>query len=43
VIDPATSTIVWSYGHVGQPSAADGYLNLPDGVDVAPPGTFSAS
>jgi outer membrane protein assembly factor BamB len=43
VIDPTTSTIVWSYGHMGQPSAADGYLNLPDGVDVAPPDAFGPS
>jgi outer membrane protein assembly factor BamB len=43
VIDPTTSTIVWSYGHMGQPSAADGYLNLPDGVDVAPPDAFGTS
>jgi len=40
VIDPKMNSIVWSYGHDGQPSAADGYLNLPDGIDVAPVGTF---
>ncbi len=40
VIDPKTNSIVWTYGHDGQPSAADGYLNLPDGIDVAPAGSF---
>lgn len=40
VIDPSTNSIVWTYGHDGQPSAADGYLNLPDGIAVAPAGTF---
>ena len=40
VIDPTTSSIVWSYGHDGQASSADGYLNLPDGIDIAPVGAF---
>jgi len=40
VIDPATKRIVWQYGHTGQPSAADGYLYVPDGLDVLPPGIF---
>ena len=40
VIDPNTSSIVWSYGHDGQASSADGYLNLPDGINVAPVGVF---
>jgi len=40
VIDPQTSSIVWSYGHNGQASASDGYLNLPDGINVAPVGAF---
>lgn len=38
VIDPATNRIVWQYGHTGVPGRAPGYLNVPDGVDVLPPG-----
>jgi outer membrane protein assembly factor BamB len=34
VIDRATSSIVWQYGHTAVPGAAAGYLNNPDGVDV---------
>lgn len=41
VIDPTSNSIVWTYGHTGKASGADGYLNNPDGVDVAPPGTFN--
>jgi DNA-binding beta-propeller fold protein YncE len=37
VVDPTTNTIVWQYGHTGQAGTAAGYLNDPDGVDVAPP------
>jgi hypothetical protein len=37
VIDPHTNRIVWQYGHTGQPGRAPGYLNDPDGVDLAPP------
>jgi outer membrane protein assembly factor BamB len=40
VVDPTTNTIVWSYGHADQASAADGYLNYPDGIDVVPVGVF---
>ena len=40
VIDPATKRIVWHYGHRDQPSAADGYLYVPDGIDLVPPGVF---
>jgi outer membrane protein assembly factor BamB len=40
VIDPATNSIVWTYGHNRQSGAPDGYLNIPDGVDVAPVGIF---
>jgi hypothetical protein len=37
VIDPHTNKIVWQYGHTGQPGSAPGYLDDPDGVDLAPP------
>jgi outer membrane protein assembly factor BamB len=40
VIDPVSNSIVWTYGHNQQASATDGYLNDPDGVDVAPVGIF---
>lgn len=38
VIDPASSEIVWQYGHTDQRGRAPGYLNVPDGVDVLPAG-----
>ena len=37
VIDPHTNAVVWQYGHTGQAGHAAGYLNDPDGVDLAPP------
>lgn len=37
VIDPHTNKIVWQYGHTGRPGNAPGYLDDPDGVDLAPP------
>ena len=37
VIDPHTNRIVWQYGHTGVPGTAPGFLNRPDGVDLAPP------
>jgi hypothetical protein len=37
VVDPRTDRIVWQYGHTGQSSRAPGYLNDPDGVDLASP------
>ena len=37
VIDPRTNQIVWQYGHTGVPGSAPGYLDNPDGVDLAPP------
>jgi hypothetical protein len=37
VIDPRTSRVVWQYGHDGVPGRAAGYLDNPDGVDMAPP------
>lgn len=36
VIDPRTSTIVWRYGHAGIPSARNGFLDTPDGLDFVP-------
>jgi Kelch motif len=36
VVDPRTKRIVWQYGHTGVPSAAPGYLDKPDGVDLLP-------
>jgi hypothetical protein len=36
LIDPATSRIVWQYGHTDQPGTAPGYLNTPDGMDFLP-------
>jgi len=40
VINPKTNRIVWQYGHRGVAGSAPGYLANPDGVDVAPPGSF---
>lgn len=40
VVDPRTNRIVWQYGHTGQPGTAPGYLNIPDGVDEAPPNSL---
>jgi hypothetical protein len=37
VISTKTNRIVWQYGHDGVPGSAPGYLNNPDGVDLAPP------
>jgi outer membrane protein assembly factor BamB len=37
VVDPRTNQIVWQYGHTGAPGAGEGFLNNPDGVDLAPP------
>ncbi len=37
VISPKTHRIVWQYGHYGVHGRAPGYLNNPDGVDLAPP------
>ncbi|MHB8341863.1 MAG: NHL repeat-containing protein [Mycobacteriales bacterium] len=37
VLDPRTSQIVWQYGVTGVPGSAPGYLDVPDGVDLAPP------
>ncbi len=37
VIDPKTDQIVWQYGYTGVPGTKPGYLDKPDGVDLAPP------
>jgi hypothetical protein len=40
VVDPQTNRIVWQYGHTGQPGTKPGFLNIPDGVDLAPPNSL---
>jgi outer membrane protein assembly factor BamB len=37
VVDPRTNRIVWQYGHTGVSGTGPGYLNNPDGVDLAEP------
>lgn len=37
VINPKTKAIVWQYGHTGVTGTAPGYLNTPDGLDLATP------
>jgi len=37
VINPKLNKIVWQYGHTGVPGTAPGYLNTPDGLDLASP------
>jgi hypothetical protein len=37
VISRKTNRIIWQYGHDGVPGHAAGYLDNPDGVDLAPP------
>ncbi len=37
VVDPRTNAIVWQYGHTGAAGSAPGYLDKPDGLDLAPP------
>jgi hypothetical protein len=37
VVNPRTKQIVWQYGHTGRPGRGPGYLNDPDGLDLAPP------
>jgi hypothetical protein len=45
VVDPRTKKVVWSYGHLNQPSSTPGYLNKPDGLDLLPgvPGGVKAA
>jgi hypothetical protein len=42
VVDPRTNRIVWQYGHTGEAGSGPGFLNTPDGVDVAPPSSLIA-
>jgi hypothetical protein len=37
VVDPHSDRIVWQYGHTGRAGTRPGFLNIPDGVDLAPP------
>ena len=37
VIDKATNKIIWQYGYTGVSGTKPGYINEPDGVDLAPP------
>ena len=45
VVNPRTKKVVWSYGHLGSPGSAPGYLNKPDGLDLLPavPGHVEAA
>jgi Galactose oxidase, central domain len=36
IINPRTNKIVWTYGHLGHPGTAPGYLNTPDGFQFIP-------
>ena len=37
VIDKKTNKIIWQYGHTGVSGTKPGYIDEPDGVDLAPP------
>jgi outer membrane protein assembly factor BamB len=37
IVDPTTDKVVWQYGHRGHAGSAPGYLDTPDGLDLAPP------
>jgi outer membrane protein assembly factor BamB len=39
-VDPRTDQIVWQYGHTGVAGRKPGYLNDPDGVDLASPNSL---
>lgn len=41
VIDPHTNHIVWQYGQTGTPGNTPGLLQIPDGVDLAPPNSLA--
>jgi DNA-binding beta-propeller fold protein YncE len=41
VVNPHSNRIVWQYGHTAQPGHRPGYLQIPDGVDLAPPYSVS--
>jgi hypothetical protein len=43
VVDPRTKRVVWSYGHLGRPGSAPGYLSKPDGLDLLPGVTARAT
>jgi hypothetical protein len=47
VVDPRTNQVVWQYGVTARPGSTLGFLNNPDGVDLAPPysllGTHAAT
>ena len=36
-MNPKTNKIVWQYGETRRPGREPGRLNIPDGVDLAPP------
>ena len=36
VVDPATNKVVWQYGVKGKAGSKQGYLNNPDGLELAP-------
>ena len=37
VIDKAGKRVVWQYGVTGRPGSGEGYLSIPDGVDIIQP------
>jgi DNA-binding beta-propeller fold protein YncE len=37
VVDPRTNQVVWQYGRTGTAGSQPGLLDIPDGVDLAPP------
>ena len=41
VVDPKTDKVVWQYGHTGKAGTQPGSLNVPDGIDLAPPYSLS--
>ena len=43
VIDPHTDRIVWQYGVTGVAGSRPGYLDNPDGIDLAPPYSLGSS
>jgi hypothetical protein len=43
VVNPRTNRIVWQYGHTGRAGSRPGFLDIPDGVDLAPPNDLVAA
>ena len=43
VVDPRTNRVVWQYGHTGVSGRKAGYLDNPDGLDLAPPYSLADS